>query len=292
MSHIGILHPGELGAALGRAVVECGGVATACLVGRGPATWSRAKAAGFVTYHSLNEILQGSDLIVSLVPPACAVETAWSIAEAANKVKGRTGRGSPTIVVEANSISPQKKQKIANLLLCAGIACVDGAVFGAASRLRSHALLALSGSNAERVAKLLEGAVHTEILGGAIGQAASAKMAIAFVTKALIALFLEMTRASAASGELATTLDVARRFYPGIIGFIERNLPTYPARIDRRISELDEVETWQDALGQRGAMIRAARITLEGFRRAALEPRIDWSFEELVRRIGNSACGD
>jgi hypothetical protein len=117
-------------------------------------------------------------------------------------------------------------------------------------------------------------------------------MAIALITKALIALFLEMISASAASGELATTLDVTRRLYPGIMRFLERNLPTYPARVDRRIRELEEVETWQNELGQRGAMIRAARITLESFRRAAFEPRTDWSFEELVCSIGTSACLD
>lgn len=292
MSRIGILYPGELGAALGRAVVERGGTATTCLLGRSPATCGRAAVAGFLTLQSLDEVIRGSELIVSVVPPACAMETAYSIAAAADRTKIRTSRDTPMVVVDGNSISPQRKRKIAEILECAGIACVDGSVFGPAGRLRSDALFALSGPDAERVASLLDGAVQTEVLGCVIGQAASAKMAIAFVTKALIALFLEMICASAASGDLVTTLDVTRRFYPGIIRFVERNLPTYPARVDRRIGELEEVEAWQDELGQPGAMIRAARITLEGFRRAGFEPRTDWSFDELVHRIGNSACLD
>src|ERR1700730_17827039 len=91
MSRIAILYPGELGAPLGRAVVEAGGVAITCLFGRSEATRGRTTAAQFSVVPSLEEVARQSDLVISLVPPTSAVEIACSFAASVDSARCRGG---------------------------------------------------------------------------------------------------------------------------------------------------------------------------------------------------------
>jgi 3-hydroxyisobutyrate dehydrogenase-like beta-hydroxyacid dehydrogenase len=288
MSGIGILYPGELGAALGRAIVQAGGTAVTCLADRSKATQSRATAANFVVVQSLEELARKCDLVISLVPPASAVEAARCFAACFDSARcGRNPTAGLTFV-DANSVSPLTKRRIAEILSHGGICCLDGAFFGPASRIGRDSVLALSGARAGQIPPLLAGAVEVHVVGEAIGQASTLKMVLAIMTKALPALFLEMACASASGGQLDPALKLMRRLYPGIMDFLERTLPTYPAHVARRVQELGEVADWLRQLGQCAIMTQGAITILERLRIAGLDSRADWTFEDLLHRMADA----
>jgi L-threonate 2-dehydrogenase len=288
MNGIAILYPGELGAALGRAIVQAGGAAITCLTGRSEATRARAAANGFAVVPSLDEIAQRSQIVISLVSPSSAVETAQSFATCVEWTRPHSDLATRPTFVDLNTVSPQTKERIANILSHAGIRCLDGAFFGPAKAIGRDNVLALSGPGAGQIPPLLEEIVEVHVVGEAIGQASALKMVQAIMTKALPALFLEMVCASASAGQLDPALDLMRRLYPGIMDFLERTLPTYPAHVARRVQELEEVADWLHERGQRGIMTQSAITVLERLRLAGLESSADWTFEDLLQRIADA----
>jgi hypothetical protein len=79
-----------------------------------------------------------------------------------------------------------------------------------------------------------------------------------------------------------------KRLYPGIIGFLERTLPTYPEHIGRRVFELTEVRDWLLELDQLAVMTEGALTILERLHLRKLSSNINWEFEDLLRAIAES----
>lgn len=284
MIRVGVLYPGALGGALGKAIAEAGDAPIACVRGRSAATRDRALAANFVLVPSLEEVASSSDIVISLVPPAKAVEVALCFATRAAGHSANNAR-MPTFI-DANSVATRTKEHIADILSAADIPCLDGAFLGPANRIGTENIMLLSGPAADRASPVFRKVVETRVVGDQIGQASSLKMTMAILTKALPALFLEMVCASAKRGQLCLAIDLMRRLYPGIIGFLERTLPTYPSHIARRVFELAEVRDWLRELGQNAVMTEGAVTVLERFRLRAFESEVDWRFEELLHAIG------
>ena len=92
MTTIGILWPGATGSTLGRAWGEGGVRVVTTVAGRSERT--RELAEGLTLLDSVDEVVAASDAVVSIVPPARAVEQARAIADAVT----RTGHhpSSPT----------------------------------------------------------------------------------------------------------------------------------------------------------------------------------------------------
>jgi 3-hydroxyisobutyrate dehydrogenase-like beta-hydroxyacid dehydrogenase len=147
MSGIAILYPGELGTALGHAIVQAGGTAITCLSGRSKATRCRAAGANFVVVPSLEELARQSDLVISLVPPTSAVETARSFAACFDFARCGSSPTAGLTFVDANSVSPLTKRRIAEILSHGGIRYLDGAFFGPAKGIGRESVLALSRPN-------------------------------------------------------------------------------------------------------------------------------------------------
>lgn len=286
MSRVAVLYPGALGAALGKAILEAGGSPITCLCGRSATTRERARAANFVVASSIEELARASDIVVSLVPPASAVEVARRFA-ACTRDHYAENAAKP-IFIEANSVAGRTKKHIAGILSSVGMACCDGAFLGPANRIGAENVMLLSGSGADRVAPVFEKMIEVRVVGDEIGQAASLKMTMAILTKALPALFLEMVSASAKQGQLGPAVDLMKRLYPGILAFLERTLPTYPEHIARRVFELTEVRDWLCELGQSAVMTAGAVTVLERLRLRGLKPTIGWKFEDLLRAIGDA----
>jgi 3-hydroxyisobutyrate dehydrogenase-like beta-hydroxyacid dehydrogenase len=282
---VGVLHPGALGGALGKAIAEVGDTPIAYLLGRSATTRKRALAANFLVVPSLEELAHSSDIVISLVPPAKAVEVALCFAACVDQCTYSVRM--PTFV-DANSVAARTKERIANILSAAGVSCVDGAFLGPANRIGTENVMLLSGPGADRVAPAFRKIVEARVVGDEVGQASSLKMTMAILTKALPALLLEMVCASAKNGQLGPALDLMRRLYPGIIGFLERTLPTYPEHIGRRVFELTEVRDWLLELDQLAVMTEGALTILERLHLRELSSNIDWRFEDLLRAIAES----
>jgi 3-hydroxyisobutyrate dehydrogenase-like beta-hydroxyacid dehydrogenase len=162
---VGLLFPGEMGAAVGSAVR--GDVLWAS-EGRSEAT--KRRAAAFTDMGSMPELVRSSDVVLSICPPAIAEEVAEQV----------FGNGFDGIFVEANAISPARMQRIATL----GTRVVDGSIIAA-----SGTNLYLAGDEAEEIVALFEGSEVKAIdVGAGLGAASALKMAFGGWNKIGIAL--------------------------------------------------------------------------------------------------------
>ncbi len=162
---VGLLFPGEMGAAVGNAVR---GEVLWASDGRSEATAGRA--AAFTDVGSVEELVRSSDVVLSICPPAIAEETAERV----------FGLGLEGLYVEANAVSPSRMRRIAQL----GPRVVDGSIIAA-----KGINLYLAGDEAQSVADLFEGTdVQAIPLDGKVGAASALKMAFAGWNKIGIAL--------------------------------------------------------------------------------------------------------
>ena len=126
-SGIGIVSPGAMGSALGAAWQRGGARVFATVAGRSGRT--RELARGLELLSSLRDVIDASDVLVSVGPPEYAVTIADSIARAGASTDDRP------LVVDINAISPGTMSQVAEILLGAGFGVVDGAISGMPPRV-------------------------------------------------------------------------------------------------------------------------------------------------------------
>jgi len=182
---VGLLHPGEMGAAVGRALRDSGSEVVWASEGRSGATAARAEAAGLQDVLSVGEVCRRAGVILSLCPPHAALDTAVG------------AEGFDGIYVDANAISPATAETIAARMH----RFVDGGVIGPPPRDAGTTRLYLSGPDAAAVADLFDGsALEAKVLSPEPGAASALKMAYAAWTKGSAALLLASRAAAEANG--------------------------------------------------------------------------------------------
>ncbi|MCZ1012654.1 DUF1932 domain-containing protein [Streptomyces lydicus] len=249
---VGILHPGSMGAA----VAACAAVNADvlwCEAGRSTASAARAEKFGLTPVPTLRELLDRSDIVISLCPPAAAEDLAGDVAQ-----HGFTG-----VYVEANAINPERAQRIAALLGPDAIV-VDGGVVGSPPVRGKTPTLYLSGplDAAERIEALFAcTAVRTAVLGTEVGTASALKLSYASFQKTsrvLVALAVGMAREYGVDQEL---IEVASRRTDSYL-----SEPQYVAKTAARAwrwgPELEEAADALAAAGLPPEMLRAAVSTL------------------------------
>lgn len=170
---VGLLHPGAMGAAVGAVLTSRGTPVSWLPAGRGPATRRRAEAAGLTEAEDLT----GCDVILSICPPAAALDVARSVA-------GFTG-----VYLDANAISPGRAAEIARILDKATVA--DGGIVGPPPRRAGTTRLYLSGPAAAvtGLADLFDSTdLRPVVLDGPVGTASALKLAFASYNKLTFAL--------------------------------------------------------------------------------------------------------
>jgi len=167
---IGLLHPGQMGAAIGAQLVAAGHRVQWCPAGRSERTTDRARQAGLRTVGSLAEMLAGSEVVFSICPPAAASQLAGRIA--AHRFDG--------LFVEANAIDPARMRTIDELVRSAGAMVVDGAIIGPPPGADRRTRVYLSGppDAVDAVHQLLSGSqAEPRRIDDRIGSASALKMA-------------------------------------------------------------------------------------------------------------------
>jgi 3-hydroxyisobutyrate dehydrogenase-like beta-hydroxyacid dehydrogenase len=153
VSVVGLLFPGEMGAAVGNAVR---GEVVWASEGRSAETAERAR--GFDDVGTVAELVGRSGLILSICPPAIAEDVAAEV----------FGHGFDGVYVEANAISPERMRRIAER----DARVVDGSII-ASSGINVY----LAGQEAAAVAELFGEGVNAVVLDGPVGAASALKMA-------------------------------------------------------------------------------------------------------------------
>jgi 3-hydroxyisobutyrate dehydrogenase-like beta-hydroxyacid dehydrogenase len=179
---VGLLHPGEMGAAIGAVLVEQGHEVFWCPRGRSEATARRADAAGLARAESFED----AEVALSVCPPHAALDVARSL------------QGVSALVIDANAVSPATAARIGELL---GERWVDGGIVGPPPRREGTTRLYLSGPNAAEASRLFAGTrLEPVVLSGSPVAASALKMAYAAWTKGSAALLLAALDSARATG--------------------------------------------------------------------------------------------
>jgi 3-hydroxyisobutyrate dehydrogenase-like beta-hydroxyacid dehydrogenase len=242
---VGLLHPGEMGAALGAALVDGGVVALWASQDRSAATAERARTAGLEDVESLATLVHRSDLVLSVCPPHAAVDAARSL----------TGFGG--IFVDANAIAPDTARRAAAHMP----RFVDGGIIGPPPQTDGTTRLYLSGPEAATVAELFaDTPVDARVVSGEVGDASALKMAYAAWTKGTAALLLAIRDVARRNAIDDVLFDEWRLSLPELIDQLPRAERSAAAKGWRWIGEMEEI-----------AATFAAAGAPEGFHRAAAE---------------------
>jgi 3-hydroxyisobutyrate dehydrogenase-like beta-hydroxyacid dehydrogenase len=179
MLNIALLHPGEMGAAVGACLVSRG--FRVCWVSdrRSPITRARAQSSGFEEFEHLSQCLQESDIVLSICPPGNALELAREVASI----------GFNGLYVDANAVAPATSRQICRIIEALGSAFIDGGIIGPPPISQDRCRLYLCGRSSEKVASLFTSTnLQAVVLDGDIGTASAIKMCYAAWTKGTTAL--------------------------------------------------------------------------------------------------------
>lgn len=278
---IGILYPGEMGSSLGKLLREAGSSIVTTVEGRSPRTHRICHEAGLNVVDSLSEVLDRSDIVISLVSPASALSVAKDVAA------HRDSSSRNLLYIDANSISPMTVAQISELLERVAVDFIDASIFGLASQLRQRGTLYLSGPRAKELLGQFEPIPRVKVVGDTPGQASALKMIVAGIPKGLSALFIETMLFAQDMQLLNQAVDACDEIYPSIMEVVRRMLPTYPQHAARRCEELQEVEETMLIGGLTPRIVHAVREVTS----ALVDPgwpqhdRQQWTIAELIEEI-------
>jgi 3-hydroxyisobutyrate dehydrogenase-like beta-hydroxyacid dehydrogenase len=248
MTTVGLLHPGEMGAAVGGCLVSVGHEVLWDPAGRSRATTGRALAAE-LTGVAFDRLIGNSSVILSICPPHAALDVARQVAAA----------GYAGLYVDANAISVATAEQVAAVVTAAGAAYVDGGIIGLPPEAPGHTRLYLSGPDASQVRSLFNRSrLDARIAEGHPFAASSVKMAYAAWTKGSSALLLAARALARASGVERTLLAEWQLSQPNLTSQSERSAGAAAAKGWRWISEMEEIAASMSAAGLPGGFHEAA----------------------------------
>jgi 3-hydroxyisobutyrate dehydrogenase-like beta-hydroxyacid dehydrogenase len=260
----GLLHPGEMGAEVGRCLVQAGHTVLWASPGRSPATAARAAAAGLTDAGPVADLAARADLILSICPPHAALAVA-------REVSGFRG-----VFVDANAIAPATARDAAAIIAKGGGAFVDGGIVGPPPTAPGRTRLYLSGERAPEVAGLFaDTVVDARIVPGESGAAAApappgaasaVKMAYAGWTKGTSALILAIRALARAEGVEDTLLAEWALSQPALAARAQGAAASAAVKGWRWIAEMEEISATMTADGLPGGFHQAAA---EIYRRSA-----------------------
>jgi 3-hydroxyisobutyrate dehydrogenase-like beta-hydroxyacid dehydrogenase len=264
---IGLLHPGEMGSALGAALRDAGHTVLWASHGRSAATVARADEARLEDVGTVDEVGGRSDVIVAVCPPHAAVTVARELPRFAG------------LYVDANAVSPATARTIAGLV----DRFVDGGIVGPPPHEPGTTRLYLSGAEAPAVAELFAATtIDARIVSEDPGAASAVKMAFAAWTKGTSALLLAVRALARAEGVEDALLEEWRLSLPDLPKRSAAAARAALAKGWRWVGEMDEIADTFAGAGLPDGFHRAAA---EIFRQSPHEQPDEESLERLVAAL-------
>ncbi len=226
---VGLLHPGEMGAAVAAVLRERGHRVVWASEGRSAETRARAEAAGLEDVRTAGEVAC-SEVVFSICPPHAAIEVAASL--------GSFGG----VYVDANAVSPATAAKVADVV----DKFVDGGIVGSPPREPGTTRLYLSGERAAEVAELFAGTVLDTRL---VSNASAVKMAYAAWSKGTAAMLLAIRELARREGVEETLLAEWDLSLPELRERYERAERSAETKGWRWVGEMEEIAATFEAAG-------------------------------------------
>ena len=277
---VGVLSPGEMGAAVATVLRTHGLRVVTCLAGRSQRTCQRAEAARLEVVPTLAQLVHTVDAVLSIVPTMNATAVGEGIAQAIAQL------GKPLCFIEANAISPMTSTTIEQTIIKAGGSYIDGCIIGGAASMDSSGMFYLSGPDAAAAAAALRaGGLQAEVLGERPGQASAFKMGYAGFTKGTTALLLELTLIAQAWGCLDAILAKYASSHPEAFRMFTTHLTTWPEYAAIRAEEMVEVAAMAEAAGIRSVMAPGAEEILTAMAQLSWDPQDARDQAALTRQL-------
>jgi Domain of unknown function (DUF1932) len=251
---VGVLHPGEMGAAVAGCLVGAGHTVLWASDGRSAQTAARAAAADLTDAGSVAKLAAEAGIILSICPPHAALDVAWAV------------HGFGGLYLDANAISPGTAREVAGLISGGGGYYVDGGIIGSPPASAGSARLYLSGEHASTIRDLFAGTpLDARIAEGGATAASAVKMAYAAWTKGTSALLLAaraLARAEGVEHSLLAEWDLSQ---PELPGLSRRSAQSATTKGWRWVAEMEEIAATMAGAGLPDGFHQAAA---EVFRRS------------------------
>ncbi len=266
LSTVAILSPGDMGHAVGQRLRENELEVITCLAGRSQRTRALAEKAGIREVATLAELVERSDLIMSMTVSAAAPSLCQEVAAALRA----TGAGA--LFAECNAIAPQLTRSLEPLIAEAGGRFVDVSIIGGPPRLGYSPHFYTSGAHAAEFEEVGRFGLDVRSLDGEVGQASGIKMCYAAMTKGSWALYSELLLAAEMMGLTEPLLAEFQDGQSAVLQRMERTIPSVPPRSRRWVSEMEEIRDTFSHLG--------------------MTPHLFEGVADMYRFIGSTPLGD
>ncbi len=247
---IGVLMPGDMGHAVGRALIDHGHRVVTCLAGRGEHTRTLAATAGMESLEDLEDVVRSADLILSILPPAAALAQAERVASA------MTACGKFPGYVDCNAVAPETAVAVCGIIQTAGAPFIDAGIIGLAPRKISAAegygtgpRFYVSGPETAAMEALDGKGLVVRRIGERAGQASALKMTYAGLTKGTWTLQTAVLMAARRLGVQDALLAEFEESQPQALALMRRMVPFLPADSGRWIGEMEEISATFAAAG-------------------------------------------
>ena len=278
MTTIGVVSPGAMGSALGRAWAAGGARVVVTIAGRSART--RTLAEGLEALPSLVDVVAAADIVVSVGPPAAAVAIATAVVEAAHDSH------STPLFADLNAISPALVDTIGTAASEAGLAFVDGSISGGPPRPGGDTTLYLSGVRAAELADLDAGGLRRLLVGDRPGRASAVKMCTASVYKGTAAVWAQALETAYRLGVLDVVLDDLAGEFPDQVATASTRLALAASKSDRFVAEMEQIARTQESAGTSPELFEGMATVYRRLSRtplAALSPEEAADLNELTR---------
>jgi 3-hydroxyisobutyrate dehydrogenase-like beta-hydroxyacid dehydrogenase len=235
---IAIIGAGEMGAAIGRRLREGGARVLISLSGRSAASVDRVQRAGLEGIRDDHLLTEGTDCILSIVPPAAAIEVAERLSAPLRNV------ASPPVFADCNAIAPTTMRQIASVL--DPLPVIDAGIIGGPPLIDSQGSsigprIYASGPHAHRLANLSRYGLDIAVMDAPIGAASGLKLAYAGLTKGFTALAAAMVTAASRHGLAEALRSELARSQPEFLDRMDRSIPAMFPKAYRWVAEMEQI---------------------------------------------------
>jgi putative dehydrogenase len=237
MEHVfTVVAAGMMGSAVAARLRERGAAIRTTLAGRSAASVARAAAAGMTGVADDSELVDGVDIVLSIVPPGEALGLAERLAPLLAAARRKP------LYLDCNAVSPATARRIAEVIAPTGAALVDGGIIGGPPKAGyGGPNIYVSGAAAQGATLLRDYGLAIRVLDGPIGAASALKLSYAGLTKGLTALGAAMFLGAAAAGSDAALIAELGESQKEMLAWLRRQVPSSYDKAYRWVAEMQEI---------------------------------------------------
>jgi len=241
---VAVVGTGDMGGAVGGALVRAGYRVVTAGEGRGAASRRLAADAGVEDVGTLEAAVAAAQLVLSIVPPAAATTFA------AEAVGAMRATGARPVFADCNAVAPATVQAIARAIGQTGAPFVDVGIVGRGPGVgRERTRFYVSGAARAEVLGLRGDELELVDLGGEVGTASALKMAYSALNKGTDALLTAVLLAAERLGVRSALMTELQFSQVEALERMEARVPFLGSTSKRFAPEMAEIARTYESVG-------------------------------------------